>query len=135
MVLATRGLRGITAPTLVVVGADDRATPPEHARRIASSIPGAQLRIVPDCGHSSSLEQPGVISDLLTEFPSEVDKAGTRHAHRGGNAVALVPGGCGRTPSAVARHLHAGRQPRSTRAAVLLRHATVARVLRHSSPT
>ncbi len=71
------GLRGITAPTLVVVGADDRATPPEHARRIASSIPGAQLRIVPDCGHSSSLEQPGVISDLLTEFPSEVDKAGS----------------------------------------------------------
>jgi 3-oxoadipate enol-lactonase len=67
----------ITAPTLVVVGADDRATPPEHSRRIASAIPGARLSIVPDCGHSSTLEQPGVLGDLLTEFLSEVDRAGS----------------------------------------------------------
>lgn len=71
-------LGGITAPTLVVVGADDRATPPEHARRIADGIPGARLRIVPDCGHSSTLEQPGVLSDLLTEFLSKVDQADSR---------------------------------------------------------
>jgi 3-oxoadipate enol-lactonase len=77
-------LGGITVPTLVVVGADDRATPPEHSRRIAHAIPGARLRIVPDGGHSSTLEQPGVISDLLTEFLSEVDQAGS-----GAQAVAI----------------------------------------------
>jgi 3-oxoadipate enol-lactonase len=60
----------ITVPALVVVGADDHATPVEHARRIASGIPGAQLLIVPDCGHSSALEQPDVISALLAEFLS-----------------------------------------------------------------
>jgi 3-oxoadipate enol-lactonase len=65
----------ITAPTLVVVGADDRATPPEHSRRIASGIPCARLRIVPGCGHSSTLEQPAVISDLLAEFLGQVDQA------------------------------------------------------------
>jgi pimeloyl-ACP methyl ester carboxylesterase len=77
----------ITAPTLVVVGADDRATPPEHSRRIADGIPGARLRIVPECGHSSTLEQPGAISDLLTEFLSEVDQAGS-----GAHAVATPHG-------------------------------------------
>jgi pimeloyl-ACP methyl ester carboxylesterase len=67
----------ITVPTLVVVGADDRATPPEHARRIASHVPGARLRVVPDCGHSSTLEQPDAINALLTEFLGEVDQAGS----------------------------------------------------------
>jgi pimeloyl-ACP methyl ester carboxylesterase len=72
----TPELDAITAPTLVVVGADDRATPPGHSRRIAADIRGARLRIVPDCGHSSTLEQPGAVSDLLTEFLGEVDQAG-----------------------------------------------------------
>ena len=79
-------LGGITVPTLVVVGADDRATPPEHSRRIAAGIPGARLRVVPDCGHSSTLEQPGVISDLLAEFLSEVDQA-----YNGARAAASRP--------------------------------------------
>ncbi|HEY6495528.1 MAG TPA: alpha/beta fold hydrolase [Trebonia sp.] len=79
-------LDAITAPALVVVGADDRATPPEHSRRIAAGIRGARLRIVPDCGHSSTLEQPGAVSDLLAEFLREVDQAG-----HGTQAVAVTP--------------------------------------------
>jgi 3-oxoadipate enol-lactonase len=65
----------ITVPALVVVGADDRATPPTHAERIAALIPGARLRVVADCGHSSTLEQPAVISGLLAEFLGAVDQA------------------------------------------------------------
>jgi 3-oxoadipate enol-lactonase len=65
----------ITLPTLVVVGADDRATPPAHAERIAALIPGARLRVVADCGHSSTLEQPAVVSTLLAEFLAAVDQA------------------------------------------------------------
>jgi 3-oxoadipate enol-lactonase len=64
----------ITLPTLVVVGADDRATPPARAEVIAGLIPGARLRVVPDCGHSSALEQPAAISALLAEFLSGVDE-------------------------------------------------------------
>jgi pimeloyl-ACP methyl ester carboxylesterase len=67
----------VMLPVLVVVGADDKATPPEHARRIASSIGGARLAIVPDCGHSSTLERPDAISALLTEFLAEVDQTGS----------------------------------------------------------
>ena len=59
---------GITVPTLVVVGADDRATAPPHSERIAARITGAELRIIPDCGHSSTLEQPAAIIALLEEF-------------------------------------------------------------------
>jgi 3-oxoadipate enol-lactonase len=65
----------ITVPALVVVGADDRATPPAQAERIAALIPGARLRVVADCGHSSTLEQPAAISGLLAEFLGAVDQA------------------------------------------------------------
>jgi pimeloyl-ACP methyl ester carboxylesterase len=67
----TGEIGAIAVPTLVVVGADDRATPVDRAERIAGLIPGAQLRVVADCGHSSTLEQPDAISALLAEFLAE----------------------------------------------------------------
>ncbi len=63
----------ITAPTLVIVGADDTPTPPAKARRIAERVPGAQLEIVPNCGHSSTVEQPKAITELLRHFLATVD--------------------------------------------------------------
>lgn len=61
-------IAGITVPTLVVVGADDVATPPAEAEHIAARVPGAELRIVPSCGHSSTLEQPAAITGLIVKF-------------------------------------------------------------------
>jgi len=58
----------ITVPTLVVVGADDKPTPPAKARRIADRVPNARLEIVPDSGHSSTVEQPAAITTLLSGF-------------------------------------------------------------------
>ena len=55
----------ITAPTLVIAGADDPATPPSHAEVIAAGIPGAALRIVPHAAHLATVEQPAAITDLL----------------------------------------------------------------------
>jgi 3-oxoadipate enol-lactonase len=65
----------ITVPTLVVTGADDKPTPPKRARRIAERIPGARLEIVPDCGHSSTVEQPDTVTRQITEFEAEVDSS------------------------------------------------------------
>lgn len=66
-------LRRITAPTLVVVGEEDMATPPDKAERIAEAVPGARLARIPRAGHSSPVEEPAavtaVISDFLTELP------------------------------------------------------------------
>jgi 3-oxoadipate enol-lactonase len=56
----------ITAPTLVVAGAEDPATPTPHARAIADAVPGARLEIVPDASHLATLEQPEAISALVT---------------------------------------------------------------------
>jgi pimeloyl-ACP methyl ester carboxylesterase len=41
----------ITAPTLVVHGADDPFFPLPHGRALAAEIPGAELLVVPDAGH------------------------------------------------------------------------------------
>lgn len=48
-------LAGVTVPTVVVVGANDE-TMLEDCRRIAATIPGARLAVVPDAGHSPQFE-------------------------------------------------------------------------------
>ncbi len=58
-------LHRIEAPTLVVAGADDPATPPDHAARIAARVPGARMAVVPHSAHLANLEQPGEVTDLI----------------------------------------------------------------------
>jgi 3-oxoadipate enol-lactonase len=60
-------LPAITAPTLVVAGADDLATPVEpHARTIADGIPGARLAVV-DGAHLATIESADAVNALLVE--------------------------------------------------------------------
>lgn len=47
----------VEVPTLVIGGSADPATPPEHARALATTISGAALRMV-DAAHLSNVEQP-----------------------------------------------------------------------------
>lgn len=61
-------LGSITAPTLVVVGAEDVATPVAKAEVIAGAITGARLEVVPRSGHSSTIEQPEILADLIEGF-------------------------------------------------------------------
>jgi 3-oxoadipate enol-lactonase len=51
-------LAGVSAPTLVLVGEDDPATPPDQARLIADGIPGATVRVIPSAAHLVNVEQP-----------------------------------------------------------------------------
>jgi 3-oxoadipate enol-lactonase len=60
-------LAEITAPTLVVSGHDDPATPPEHGRLIADSIPGARFTEVADASHLASVERPDDVTKLLLD--------------------------------------------------------------------
>jgi len=64
-------LAGIAAPTLIMAGDRDTIRP-EHTALIARSIPGAQLRIMPDAGHMVLRDQPDAVNQLLTEFLAEV---------------------------------------------------------------
>ncbi|MEU8612569.1 alpha/beta fold hydrolase, partial [Actinoplanes sp. NPDC048791] len=55
------------APTLVVAGADDPATPPAHGAAIAAAIPGARLEVVAGAAHLASFEQAATANRLILE--------------------------------------------------------------------
>ena len=61
----------ITAPTLVIVGADDSATKQPKSEALAAAIPGARLEVLPGIGHISTLEAPDAVNALLLEFLAE----------------------------------------------------------------
>jgi 3-oxoadipate enol-lactonase len=49
------------------------ATPPVQAERIAKRIENARLEVVAGADHSSTLEQPDAISQLLGDFLESAD--------------------------------------------------------------
>jgi len=59
---------GIRVPTLVMCGADDRATEVVHSQRIAERISGSKLVIVQGAGHLSALERPEAVNEELVPF-------------------------------------------------------------------
>jgi pimeloyl-ACP methyl ester carboxylesterase len=61
-------LGDIRFPTLVVVGEDDRLTPPKYAEFLVRSIAGAQLARIPRAGHYVSLEQPAEVNRAIRDF-------------------------------------------------------------------
>jgi pimeloyl-ACP methyl ester carboxylesterase/quercetin dioxygenase-like cupin family protein len=61
-------LGDVAAPALVVVGADDNRTLPEHGRALAESIPQARLVELPGVGHTIPLEAPAEAARAITDF-------------------------------------------------------------------
>lgn len=57
----------ITAPTLVIVGAQDPATPPSAGEAIQKQIKGAKL-VSLDAAHISNVEQPKAFTDAVLNF-------------------------------------------------------------------
>jgi len=64
-------LPSIGAPTLVLAGAEDPATPPQHGRRIASLIPGARFEIVSPAAHIATVERPDLTTAMILRFLSD----------------------------------------------------------------
>ncbi|MFM9370034.1 3-oxoadipate enol-lactonase [Streptomyces sp. Da 82-17] len=60
-------LPSITAPTLVLAGRDDPATPPAHAREIADAVPGAALTELARTSHLAPAERPAAVLAALRE--------------------------------------------------------------------
>lgn len=58
----------ITAPTLLVWGENDTATPMADARLMERLIPGAALVSFPGCGHYSFLDNPAQFAAVLRSF-------------------------------------------------------------------
>ncbi|WP_329238618.1 3-oxoadipate enol-lactonase [Actinoallomurus sp. NBC_01490] len=55
----------VSAPTLVVAGAEDVATPLSHAEALATGIPGARLVVVPGAAHLANLERPEPVTHAM----------------------------------------------------------------------
>lgn len=99
--IAGMDLRGelgrISAPTVVVSGVHDPATPPEHGQVIAEGIAGARLELI-DAAHLATVEQPGrIVQVLLKHFGASATLAdgyrtrravlGDAHVDRAGSGM------------------------------------------------
>ena len=65
---ATPWLSSIACPTLLIVGEQDRITPPEEMKMVANAIAGSQFLIVPAAGHLAPLENPEVVNRAIGQF-------------------------------------------------------------------
>jgi 3-oxoadipate enol-lactonase len=61
-------LAALKVPTLVITGRDDHFAPPEKAADLQQRIPGAQLAVIDDAGHTLSSEQPAAFNAALEAF-------------------------------------------------------------------
>jgi pimeloyl-ACP methyl ester carboxylesterase len=55
-------------PVLVITGDDDRIVPTEDSIRLAQEIPGAELVVIPSCGHVPHEECPSEFLEAVKEF-------------------------------------------------------------------
>ena len=58
-------LHKIDLPVGIGVGDEDVATVPEKAARMHAAIKGSELAVFKEAGHSSSIEAPGPVNDLI----------------------------------------------------------------------
>lgn len=61
-------LSNIKIKTLVGVGDEDVATTPDKAKRIHQAISNSKFKVISKAGHSSCVEQPDLVNDLIREF-------------------------------------------------------------------
>ena len=80
----TPDLPRIAAPTLVIAGASDPATPPKDAETIANLIPGAELVVVPRAAHILNVEQTAIVNRHLLGWLDA--RAGTPSRTPGGKS-------------------------------------------------
>jgi pimeloyl-ACP methyl ester carboxylesterase len=58
----------ITAPTLILAGADDQITPPADAEVIKAGIKGAHLEVIADAAHNLTTERPTEVNAAVEKF-------------------------------------------------------------------
>ena len=61
-------LAALTVPALVLGGGLDTLTPPQASRDMAELIPDAELVIMEEIGHLSTIEAPDEVTDILNAY-------------------------------------------------------------------
>ena len=65
-------LGDIRVPAHVIVGSEDKLTPPAMAQEIVDRIPGAKLTIINDAGHLTNIEKPAEFNAAVVAFLREL---------------------------------------------------------------
>jgi pimeloyl-ACP methyl ester carboxylesterase len=68
MYQAVTDVSQIRVPVQIIVGAEDKLTPPAISRKMAAALPGARLLELPATGHLSNLENPAAFNACVREF-------------------------------------------------------------------
>ncbi|MFG3436721.1 4-carboxymuconolactone decarboxylase [Nonomuraea sp. NPDC047897] len=63
----TGRLSAVTAPTLVVAGADDPATPLDQALVLLRGIPDARLTVIPNAAHLANVQRANAVTRSITD--------------------------------------------------------------------
>lgn len=69
----TSKLKSLQLPALVVVGAEDKALPPDRSRAIAAAINGSQFEMIENSGHVPTLEKPAAVNKIVRDFLDRID--------------------------------------------------------------
>jgi pimeloyl-ACP methyl ester carboxylesterase len=96
----SKALANIKTPTLVLTGDLDQLVSPQNSKFIASLIPGANLVVIPGCGHRMMWEATDECIGFITEFLT-----GVSEGRRDVLALPVAPG----DDSALADFVDAGR--------------------------
>jgi pimeloyl-ACP methyl ester carboxylesterase len=70
-------LRRLTMPVLLIAGGADLYVPPPVMRELAARIPGAQMVVMSDVGHSAPWERPAEFNHAVLKFIGDVEAART----------------------------------------------------------
>ncbi len=65
----------IRVPTLIVVGDQDRVTPPELSRELAELIPDARMEVIAGAGHLGNLEKADEFNAIVEQFIAGAERS------------------------------------------------------------
>jgi pimeloyl-ACP methyl ester carboxylesterase len=65
-------LATMDVPVLVLVGEEDKLTPPADSEAMVAALPDARFSRIPNAGHLAPLEQPEAVAGAVREFLQDV---------------------------------------------------------------
>ncbi len=73
-------IASLRRPTLIVQAMDDAVVDASHGRILRQTIPGAQIRILPETGHMIPVERPAEVAEMVGGFVRAAELESPRSA-------------------------------------------------------
>ncbi|KAM9324900.1 monoacylglycerol lipase ABHD6 [Gastrophryne carolinensis] len=76
-----KNMKNITVPTQIIWGRQDQVLDVSGAEVLSTAIPGSQLEILENCGHSVVMERPRKSAKLIVDFISSLQTTENNKKH------------------------------------------------------